>query len=557
MMFRFHDSCHQNLLLLFGSGLLLLMGLLNGCAPQPPIASPGHINTNQLPPPKNDIPPLIQQHAFIPSPQLTPPQETFTVVVDNVPVDKLLFALARDANLNIDIHSGIKGSITLNAVNQTLTQLLERIANQIDLRYQLNGTHLIISPDLPYLRLYKVDYVNLARESTSEISVATQIISDINRKVGGSSSGGGDSGGGGSANNNSTTQIKNKSDNRFWEILKENIQAILASHQTQEKSITGVEDNVIVNPQSNVISVRATHKQHEEIQRFLDQVMVNVQRQVLIEATIVEVRLNDNYQAGVDWQRIAGDFTYQQSMLKGNIGQDSPFYAFGYSNPESAFGNISAMVRLLEEFGTVKVISSPQIMALNNQTAILKVVDNLVYFTTEVEINETDTRSRETYTTQISTVPVGLVMSVTPQISDNDEVILNVRPTISRVLDYKVDPNPVLAQAGTVNRIPQIEVREIESILKVNNADIAIIGGLMQDSSQQNKQGVPVLSQLPLIGDLFSYRNDNHAKSELIIFLRPTVIKSASVSGDLQNYQRYLPDSSVPESDAPTGFTLP
>jgi general secretion pathway protein D len=555
MVFRCRDCCHQNPLL-FGSRLLLLIGLLSACAPQPPISSPGHINNSPLPPPKNDIPPLIQQHAFIPSPQLTSPQETFTVVVDNVPVDKLLFALARDANLNIDIHPGIKGSITLNAVNQTLTQLLERIANQIDLRYQLNGTHLIISPDLPYLRLYQIDYVNLARESTSEISVATQIISNVNRRVGGSSGGGGDSGGGGSANNNSTTQIKNKSDNRFWEILKENIQAILASHQTQDKP-SNIEDNVIINPQSNVISIRATHKQHEEIQRFLDQVIANVQKQVLIAATIVEVRLNDNYQAGVDWRRIAGDFTYQQSLLKGNLSQDSPFYAIGYSNPESAFGNISAMVRLLEEFGTVKVISSPQIMALNNQTAILKVVDNLVYFTTEVKISETEARSRETYTTKVSTVPVGLVMSVTPQISDNDEVILNIRPTISRVLDYKVDPNPVLAQAGTINRIPQIEVREIESILKVNNSDIAIIGGLMQDSTRQNKQGVPVLSQLPLIGDLFSYRNDNYAKSELIIFLRPTVIKDASVSGDLHNYRRYLPDASLPENDAPTGFTLP
>ena len=554
MVFHFSDCCHQNQLLL-GYILLIFIGLLNACAPQPPISSPGHINTSQLPPSKNDIPPLIQQHAFIPSPQLTLPQETFTVVVDNVPVDKLLFALARDANLNIDIHPNIKGSITLNAVNQTLTQLLERIANQIDLRYQLKGTHLIISPDLPYLRLYKVNYVNLARESTSEISVATQIISDVNRGVGGSS-GGGSSGGGGGANNNSTTQIKNKSDNRFWEILKENIQAILTSHQTETKP-GRQEDNVVVNPQSNVISVRATSKQHEEIQHFLDQVMANVQRQVLIEATIVEVRLNDSYQAGVDWKRIAGDFTYQQSLLKGNIGQDSPFYAFGYNNPESAFGNISAMVRLLEEFGTVKVISSPQIMALNNQTAILKVVDNLVYFTTEVETTDTDTRTRQTLTTQVNTVPVGLVMSVTPQISENDEVILNIRPTVSRVIDFKVDPNPSLAQAGTVNRIPQIEVRELESILKVNNADIAIMGGLMQDSSQQNKQGIPVLSQLPLLGDLFSYRSDNYSKSELIIFLRPTVIKDASLSGDLQNYRIYLPDSSVPEHDAPTGFTLP
>jgi general secretion pathway protein D len=158
-----------------------------------------------------------------------------------------------------------------------------------------------------------------------------------------------------------------------------------------------------------------------------------------------------------------------------------------------------------------------------------------------VENKDTEKIARETFTTEIHTVPVGLVMSVTPQISESDVVILNIRPTISRVIGYKTDPNPLLANAGTINLIPEIQVREIESILKINDGDVAIMGGLMQDVTDKNTQGVPVLSQLPLIGDLFRYRNDKYTKTELVIFLRPVVVKEASLSGDLRDYQVYLP----------------
>jgi MSHA type pilus biogenesis protein MshL len=524
--------------------ILLMLLLLNACAPQPPRTSPGHINTSQIPPPKNDIPPLIQEKPFVPPPSKSKvPLETFTVVVDNVPVDKLLFALARDADLNIDIHQDIKGTVTLNAINQTLPQLLARIAKQVDLRYQIEDNYLTISPDRPYVRLYTVDYVNLSRNSRSEVSVSTQIISDFNTV-------GGQTGGGEQGENNSTTQITNESNNQFWKTLETNIQAILASESnTDEKQAA----QVIVNAESGVLTVRATHQQHQQIQRFLDKVIASIQKQVLIEATIAEVRLSDQYQAGIDWQRISGDFSYTQSMLGGNI-RGAPFYSFGYNNSDSRFGNVSANVRLLEQFGNVKVLSSPKVMALNNQTAILKVVDNIVYFTTEVQINETETRSRETYTTEINTVPVGLVLSVTPQISQNDVVMLNIRPTISRVIDFKNDPNPALAAADTVNRIPEIQVREIESILKINNGDIAVIGGLMEDVIDQKKKGVPVLSHLPLVGDLFSYRDDNYSKTELVIFLRPVVVKQASLAGDLQDYQVYLPNPAQPDRLPPTGL---
>jgi general secretion pathway protein D len=547
MGFHFKRSFHYAYFFIFSTLLL------NACAPQPPIPSPGHINTTAIPPPKNDIPPLIQQHPFVPPPLPTPPLETFNVVVNEVAVDKLLFALARDAGLNVDIHPGLSGFVTLNAINQTLPQLLERIAKQVDLRYQIDGTLLTISPDLPYLQFYKINYINMSRDSTSNITVATQIAST----GGGMTQAGGGSGGGSQGGeNNSTTLIINKSNNNFWEKLEDNILSILAGSQMDSQRITKdtIKNKVIINHESGVVTVRATHKQHEEIQRFLDRVLVNVQRQVLIEATIAEVQLGNQYQAGIDWQRIDGDFSYQQSMMGSNLGK-SPFYSFSYTNPQSMFGDIFATVRLLEQFGSVKVLSSPKIMALNNQTAILKVVDNIIYFTSEVNITDSEKSTRETYTTEINTVPVGFVMSVTPQISDNDVVMLNIRPTISRIIGYKEDPNPVLAFAKTISKIPEIQVREIESILKINNGDVAVIGGLMQDFTDQKTQGIPVLSQLPLIGDLFSYRDDKYTKTELVIFLRPVVVKEASLSGDLRNYQVYLSNPSQPDVLAPTGLT--
>ncbi|SEH05794.1 Type II secretion system protein D precursor [Candidatus Venteria ishoeyi] len=279
-----------------------------------------------------------------------------------------------------------------------------------------------------------------------------------------------------------------------------------------------------------------------------------MQRQVLIEATIVEVKLSDQYQAGIDWQRISGNFSYIQSMIGANIA-DTPAYILRYTNPNSSLGNISATVKLLEQFGNAKVLSSPKIMALNNQTAILKVVDNRVFFRVNIEQTDATDNSpaRTTYETEIHTVPEGVIMHITPQISQEGAVILNVRPTVSRIVDFAYDPNPTLE---IPNKIPIVQVREIESILKVNSGNIAVLGGLMQDITSHDSDNVPVLSNLPVVGDLFRHRDDNFVKSELVIFLRPVVIKDASLNGDLKAYRRYLHDNRRTEPSAPTGLQL-
>jgi MSHA biogenesis protein MshL len=157
--------------------------------------------------------------------------------------------------------------------------------------------------------------------------------------------------------------------------------------------------------------------------------------------------------------------------------------------------------------------------------------------------------STATYETKINTVPVGFVMSVTPYINDKDSVTLNVRPTISRVIRQMRDPNPDLAKFNVINEIPVIQVREVESVLKINSGDVAIIGGLMQDEVNDTKRGIPILSKLPVLGSLFRYDDDNTVKTELVIFIKPIVVKHASLSGDLKDYKQYLPENTVGQKE--------
>jgi general secretion pathway protein D len=274
-------------------------------------------------------------------------------------------------------------------------------------------------------------------------------------------------------------------------------------------------------------------------------------RQVLIEATIAEVRLSNNYQAGIDWSRIASGtgFSFQQQLLGTNLGA-APRMVVGYTNPSSDIGNISASLRLLEQFGNTRVLSSPKLMALNNQTALLKVVDNIVYFTIEADTNTNQTTSLTTFTSTAKTVPVGLIMSVLPQITETGAVNLTVRPTISSVIRFVPDPNPSLQIDNQGNQltnpisnlIPEIQIREMESVLQAGSGQTIILGGLMQDQVRRDRDQVPGLGNIPRVGEAFQYRDEAVSKTELIIFLKPTVISSPSLDSDeLKMFQRFLP----------------
>lgn len=588
--------------------------LLSACAaPTIRDPSPAHLRADNADNRPGTIPPPVQQSVALPQPRATAKTETYSVVVNGVRVHDLLFALARDARINVDIHPGISGSVTLNAIDQTLPQLLKRIASQVDMRFELDGSNLVVMPDTPYLKNYKVDYVNMSRDTTGTVAVTTQVASGT--------PGTGTTGTSTVSNsaNNSITRIENKAQNHFWEKLEQNIKDILretdkilpegtsetvveeANAQTttgtgaqpgnagaNSRRAAGIPSivsspnpasvqssgttivrrstfreaaSVIANAESGVITVRATARQHEKVQEFIDQVMQSVKRQVLIEATIAEVKLSQNYQQGIDWSAKTlgrAGFNVSQGVVtsstSGSISAPaSSLFQLSYQNAASRLGNISAAVKLLDAFGTVKVLSSPKLSVLNNQTAVLKVVDNRVYFTLKADTTANTNTTTTTFTTTLQSVPVGFVMNVTPQVGEGDSVMLNIRPSISSIIDWVNDPNPSLKNPCGFNitetckidaiesKIPVIRTREMESVMRVENGNIAVMGGLIEDRIDYVDNAIPGVSRIPLVGELFKQRNDTTTKTELVVFLRPIVLKDVSIDGDLGDMRRFLP----------------
>ena len=395
----------------FTSAATLALLLAACAAPSPREPLKGHLNKDSRPPaaaPAGNIPAPVEQTLALPKPRALPKAETYSVVVNNVPVRELLFALARDAKVNLDVHPDIRGVVTLNALDQTLPQILNRIAGQVDMRYTLEDNLLTVVPDTPFVRLYRVDYLNMSREASSRTSIATQVAT-----TGGT---GGEAGSGNSAaaGNNSNTEIVNTAQNRYWTSLVESLTAML---QETDKLLPGddaVTDggardgdgkgasprnqrfreaaSVIAQPETGVLAVRATSRQHARVQEFLDSSVRSARRQVLIEATVAEVELADGYEQGIDWSAVrtgSGNsfgFTVRPggsvSELPGGttVGGTVPTLGLIEFADAGKYSDIAGAVRLLESFGRTRVLSSPKISALNNQTALIKVVENLVYF---------------------------------------------------------------------------------------------------------------------------------------------------------------------------------
>ena len=514
--------------------LLIALVSLSACQsllePDQRMQATGHVDkpAPEAAPVSADIPPVVEQVPIIAAPEPAEPLQTFTVVATDLPAAELLFALARDARLNLDIDPSIDGRVSINAIDQTLPQILKRISRQVSLRYYLDGPNLVVAVDRPFTRIYRVDYLNMARKATSDVGIETALGTASDDE--------------GGSTGDSSTEISSESNNDFWTSLEENIRLLAADGD--------VEGVVISNRESGTISVRTTSSSHESIQRFIDTVVASARRQVLIEATVVEVTLSDDFQAGVDWSRISvgNGWSIGQELLGGatTLGDlpglttpGSGSVVAGTYTHNNSDRNISAAIKALDTFGDVSVMSSPKIMALNNQTSILKVADNVVYFETETTggVVSNGAATEAVTNTTPKTVPVGFVMNVTPFISGDDEVILNIRPTITRIVRFVNDPNPEL---DLPNPIPEIQVREMESVLRVASGNTAVLGGLMQDTASKTDSGVPGLHDAKGVGLLFGTKVREFDKTELVIFLRPRIINNASLDTSLQDFKKYL-----------------
>ena len=565
--------------------LLLALGL-TACASNAPAPGAGHLRPQAA---AQGQPPALVDAPLLPPPPSTAraKADVFSVSVHNVDIRSLLFAIARDARLNLDVHPDLAGTVSMNAIDQTLPEILDRAALQVNMRYEMEGRNLFVMPDAPVLRHYRVDYLNVAREARSEIGASTSIARG---------------GSGGGAGNSSNSTLTNNSHNRFWETLTQNIRDLL--RETDKIIPEGGEAaapaaapapapaasapagvaapvtpapaparfresaSVIANPETGVISVRATYRQHMRVREFIDRVMKSAGRQVMIEATIVEVNLTDEYQQGINWSLVRNGLPLLQvgpagTAMPSGVPVSGVIPSMANLTPSyTRIGANSTMqlfvaLRLLESFGNTKVLSSPKISALNNQAALLKVTEDLVYFTLKADyVAGNSGFGTITITSSPSSVSVGLVLSVLPMIGEGDEVTLMLRPTLSRVSGYVEDPAvPIylaMARNGGADlseissRIPQIQTREMESVIKVRSGDTAVLGGLMRDDVSGTTDQTPGIGSVPGLGELFKYKKKASSKSELVIFLRPTVVSSASLTGDHQPFEPHLSEALRP-----------
>lgn len=570
------------------------------------------------------IPDLAEIIAAPPRPKIGETQLVSLAVTDDVPLKDVLLELARLAKVDIDVDAGITGGVSLRATDRPFNEVIERISNMAGLRYSMKNGVLRVERDTPYMHIYSLDLLNSDRSANGSIS------------TGGVGSGGGGGGSGSSGGGGSSSSITATSSSDFWLKFESSIGQILAYTPPQrssvsttaaqqvpaaaEKSSSAVEPPLeevgdassesyksvikptqaavvapaqppapatsapavattgangsfyVVNRQASTLTVSATEKQHEMIKKFINSVVENTSSQVLIEAKVVEVSLNDTYQSGINWTNFGGNtLKFSGSLataVKGTTDNSVPLMTVLKNDIFGTGVDLSAAVKLLDEFGTTRALSSPRLNAMNNQQAVLSFVENLIYF--KVTLTSTPTTTSGTTTTQGTITatsekqsePVGIILSLQPSINkETDEVTLGIRPTLKRFIKFVDDPgfkiNLALALqtfdvttdvgkalAGTVSQIPQVETRELDSIVKVKSGQTLVIGGLLEDKVTNTDSGVPYASEMPFFGNLFKYVDKKNTKKELVIFIRATIVGSSGSADpyDKAVYQKFMQD---------------
>ena len=476
-------------------------------------------------------------------------------ITDDIPIKEVFMEISRLSEVDIELGSDIEGGVILRVTNRPLGEVVERISRLSNLRYSVDDGVIRIEKDQPYLVNYPVTLLNLDRSNESNVSISTSVLGsggDSGGSSSSSSSSSSDSGsGGGSFASGSSNTITSTYDGNIWSSIEASIQSILSYGQSSNSEEDDEENNNIdgtseqnisnrnflsVNRQAGIISVMADSRTHKNIREYLNQIILQSKAQVLIEAKILEVTLNDQYRAGINWNSVID--SQQGLSISGdfNTGENELFTISG----TSLFGagrNLSAAISLTEEFGTSKTLSSPRLLATNNQQAVLTFAENQAYFTLSIEredeeaTDNTGESSTFSYESELNTIPIGVILTLQPSIDlDSNEVVMNVRPTLSRITEQVEDPGVTLfaRQEGIediTSTVPVVEVREMDSVLRIKSGEVMVIGGLMEERVNNSDRGLPGVSSIPAVGNLFKSVNKTTSMVETVIFLKATIIR--------------------------------
>lgn len=402
-------------------------------------------------------------------------------VTEEVPIKDVLIELGRLADVDIEVDPDITGGIILKVTNKPLDVVVQRIAELADLRYSYTNNILRFEKDTPYSITYNVDFLI---------------------------------------------------ENEIWSTIESSLGDIIALNKPSDPD--AAEPKIIINKPAGIITVYANQKTQTAVEKYIEHVKTNYAAQVLIEAKVVEVTLNDNYQAGIDWSFMNGTggitFNAGASDLSqmGGVNTNLTTGTFG--------GNLNVAINALEQFGLTKTLSSPRVHAINNQKAELKFVNKLIYFSIEKEEEDDDDNNttKTTYTATKQEEDVGVTLEITPSINiAKNEVTLNVVPELKVKIGEVVDPT------NELNVVPVIQSKSVQTSLKVKSGNVLVIGGLMSEESTTTDTGIPVLSGIPVIGMLFKSTNRAKEVRETVIFIKATIIKP---NGSVNSHDRDIND---------------
>lgn len=491
------------------------------------------VNNALLPPLKIEMPKSDRKAA----------EPRFDLVINNAPANQVFLGIATGTRYSVLVHPDVTGNISVNLKDVTIFEALDAVREVYGYEYKVENNRIFILPATLQTRIFQVNYLTGQRRGTSDIRVTSGSVSDV--ATPGSPTGAAPltpvTPGAGVARSLESSRIATASNSDFWAELGASL-----------KSIVGAEGgrSVVVSPQSGVIVVRGMPQDLRNVATYLRATQLSVERQVILEAKILEVELNDGYQAGINWAGIAnhrnrslaigrssGGFTANSGTSTGvTIDTKNSLLDAVNVNPllsatNGIFGiafasqNFAALLEFLQTQGNVQVLSSPRIATLNNQKAVLKVgTDD--FFVTNVSSNTTASTGATTTTPTVTLQPFfsGIALDVTPQIDANNNIILHIHPSVSVVSESSRVIN--LGSAGTLTLpLASSNVSETDSIVRAQNGQVVAIGGLMRQRMIEDRSQVPALGDVPFLGGLFRQTNQIAVKKELVILLKPTIVE--------------------------------
>jgi MSHA biogenesis protein MshL len=478
----------------------------------------------------------------------------FVLQADEVDAKAFFYGLAADSPYNILVHPDVSGEISMSLKDVTLDETLDAVQDMYGFEVRRSGRTIQIFPSGVRTQTFSLDYLSLRRFGMSQTEISGGGVSDErnnnnqsnrgntnNTNVSGASPFAGSGEYSRDSRQNSMqgngSSITTQSETNLWGDLKEVIEGIIGN------------GNVVLSPQAGVVSVTASADKLRAVGDFIETLESRLQRQVILEARIIEVTLNDSYQQGINWSDI----------YSGNAGFGVEFNGVTPTNATSAaigglFGltytdegnNFSGMIEMLQTQGTVQVLSNPRVSASNNQKAVIKIGEDEYFVTDVTSRTSLDSGGISSSDSDIEFTPFfsGISLDVTPQISDDGEVILHVHPSVVETSEQE----KVITVSGKESVLPlaRSNIRESDTIVKARNGEIVVLGGLMQTTNSEEVGKVPLLGDIPLLGELFTNRRNRQEKKELVILLKPTVVGVDTWRDELKRsrelLQEWFPD---------------